>query len=134
MAWVRCCGSSKKKVPLIGTLSGLLKLPPSDTSGGTSTKRTFTKNTLVEHLGYDNNYSTSWAYIVNVNNNTLSVDYVDATYGAGIVTNCPANEEYRITFSGATTIRILSYASDGTFLGYTAPLASGSTFTIPNGV
>ena len=135
MAWVRCCGG-KKRITLLSPINELILTTPSNTANATTSKRTWTKNSIIKGIADDNHYDTSRSEITNRTSNSFS-GTGSAGYGIGLVTLCESGKTYRINFSQSgynTGLFIMYYASDGTFISSTKLTTNNmdTSFTVPS--
>ena len=110
---------------------------PSNTESSLTTKRTFTPNTYVQSLAFDNYYGGS-VNSVNINNNTLNF-IASSGYGIGYPLVFNYSGSYMLSYNATSTntpiASVMFYKSDGTIINYIRNDGSGSksiTFTVPS--
>lgn len=138
---IRNLCSAKKTEELIGKLNELPITLPSSTSSSSSTKRTFAKNSLIEHIARSNEYNTSYGRINSRTENSITLAYYGG-YTIGIVTNCEPGKRYVLRYSSGRSVTAMFYASDGTFIGnndisnsipFEVPINAEYTIILPQG-
>lgn len=124
-----------RKVNLLGDINSLALTQPSNTTAAASTKRTFSKNSMVSGLSYVNDYRSA-----NVSNLSATQDTISFTsssaYGVGLVLSSDVVKEstYRVNYSttGNTRVSVAYYQSDGTYITQSSLDANNYTFTVPS--
>lgn len=109
---------------------GLTYAPPSDTSFGNGTKRTFTFGTYCYGIASNNYYTSTHTTNISVYENHIS--FTAGSQSAYAIVNIPVSltigETYTLSATKTNGIfSILFYQSDGTYMSST----NASTFTVP---
>lgn len=123
-------------VVMVSRLDTLQVTTPSNTANANTTKRTFTKNSVVKYLSFNNYYNTANLTSYSVSGNTISITG-SSGYGVGIVCNdnVKPNTTYKVEFTSTgkcpATQSIGIYTQDGTFVNLFT-IASGQLFTTPS--
>ena len=110
---------------------------PSNTERDNTTKRTFTSNTYVRGLAYNNYYRYLEVSSVALTSNTINM-ITSSGYGIGFPLDNFSNRSYSLSYTadhtGKARSSIMFYAQDGTLLDYTVTTADGNTkvvFSVP---
>ena len=112
---------------------------PSNTSSSNTTPRTFTLNSYVRGIAYNNYYAPSNVSDVTVDDNSVSFTGTGG-YGVAYPILSSSNKTYVISYTAATTattdprVSILFYKENGEFISYSQKIARGATtysFTTP---
>ena len=111
---------------------------PSSTDNANTEARTFTENTVVIGLAYNNYYRDSSVASYSISNNTISM-VASVGYGLGFPLNSEANKTYTLSYTAQSdntaVVGALYYKSDGTFINYDRLDGNGDkvlTFTTPS--
>lgn len=131
-------GGGGQRKTYLGPLNSLLRTYPSNTSGATSTKRTWSKNSYISDLASNNAFTTNKLTSISFTANTVTFQYSGiAGYGLGFVlnSNIQGEKTYRFDYTrqNLSAPFLMLYASDGTFINYLALNQNGEA-TIPSGV
>lgn len=130
--WVRQTGSQsgKTSINLLQDFSSFPIALPSSTSSSSSTKRTFAKNSLVEHIASSNDYNASYGKINSRAGDSINISFYGG-YSVGIVTSCEHGKDYIFKYNSGRPVVALYYRADGTHLT-SANVSNSVPFRVPS--